>query len=125
MDSIKRLPDSELEIMMIIWEADQPVSSAYVMEKLAGEKSWANTTILNFLSRLVERGFLKTTKQGRLNYYHPLVSENEYLRKESQSILERMHQKSWKSLVAAMYDGDAISKEDWEELRKYVEEVSK
>ncbi|MEA4926176.1 MAG: BlaI/MecI/CopY family transcriptional regulator [Syntrophomonadaceae bacterium] len=125
MENIKRLPGSELEIMMIIWEAGQPVSSAYIMEKLAGEKSWANTTVLNFLSRLVERGFLQISKQGRFNYYKPLVDENEYLRKESESFLERMHKSSLKSLVAALYDGDAISKEELEELRKYVEEVSK
>jgi predicted transcriptional regulator len=125
METIKRLPDSELEIMMIIWEADQPVSSAYIMDKLAGEKSWANTTVLNFLSRLVDRGFLEISKQGRFNYYNSLIDENDYLKKESKSFLERMHKSSLKSLVAALYDGDAINKEDLEELRKYVEEVSK
>lgn len=125
MESIKRLPDSELEIMMIIWEAGQAVSSAYVMEKLLGEKSWANTTVLNFLSRLVDRGFLETSKQGRFNYYKALVGETEYLQKESKSFLERMHRSSLKSLVASLYDGDAISKADLEELKKYVDEVAK
>jgi predicted transcriptional regulator len=95
------------------------------MEKLAGEKSWGNTTVLNFLSRLVDRGFLETSKQGRFNYYKPLVGENEYLQKESKSFLEKMHKSSLKSLIAALYDGDGISKAELEELRKYVEEVSK
>jgi transcriptional repressor, CopY family len=125
MDTIKRLPDSELEIMMIIWAAGQPVTSAYIMDKLAGEKSWANTTVLNFLSRLVDRGFLDTSKQGRFNYYKPLIDENDYLKKESKSFLERMHKSSLKSLVAALYDGDAIDEKDLEELRKYVNEVAK
>ncbi len=125
MEGIKRLPDSELEIMMIIWEAAQPVSSAYVMDKLAGEKSWANTTVLNFLARLVEKGFLTLSKQGRLNYYTSLIGEKEYLQKESQSFLERMHKSSWRNLVSALYDGEAIDKEDLEELRKYAEEVAK
>lgn len=125
METIKRLPDSELEIMIIIWEAKQPVSSAYIMEKLAGEKSWANTTVLNFLSRLVDRGFLEISKQGRFNYYNPIICEDEYLQKESKSFLEKMHKNSLKSLVASLYDGDAISKEDLEELSKYVDEVSK
>ena len=35
---IKRLPDSELEIMMIIWEANEPVTSAYISEKLKDKK---------------------------------------------------------------------------------------
>ena len=54
MDTIKRIPDSELEIMMIIWEADKPVSSAYIIEKLKGEKDWAHTTVLNFLEEYIK-----------------------------------------------------------------------
>jgi len=125
METIKRLPDSELEIMMVIWEAGQQVSSTYIIEKLKGEKDWAHTTILNFLSRLVDRGFLETSKQGRFNYYNPLISEKDYLQKESKTFLEKMHKNSLKSLVAALYDGEAISKEDLEELSNFVDEVSK
>ncbi|HBV67513.1 MAG TPA: CopY family transcriptional regulator, partial [Clostridiales bacterium] len=54
MDKIKRLPESELDIMMIIWESNEDVTSAYVMEKLPEEKKWATTTVLNFLARLVD-----------------------------------------------------------------------
>ena len=124
-DTIKRIPDSELEIMMIIWKADKPVSSAYIIEKLKGEKDWAHTTVLNFLARLVDRGFLSTKKKGRYNYYNPLISEKDYLQKESKTFLEKMHRNSLKSLVAALYDGEAISKEDLEELSNFVDEVSK
>jgi len=95
------------------------------MEKLKGEKDWAHTTILNFLSRLVDRGFLEASKQGRFNYYNTLISEKDYLQKESRTFLEKMHKNSLKSLVAALYDGDAISKEDLEELSNFVDEVSK
>ncbi len=46
MNNIKKLPDSELEIMMVIWDANESVTSDYIMEKLS--KSWAKTTVLNF-----------------------------------------------------------------------------
>lgn len=124
MEQIKRLPDSELELMMIIWEAGQPVSSAYIMDKLAGEKQWANTTVLNFLARLVDRGFLEISKQGRVNYYTSLINEQDYLNKESKSFLKRMHMGSLKSFVAALYDGDSISNEDLAELKQFVEEIA-
>lgn len=123
MGAIKRLPDSELEIMMIIWEADKPVSSTYIIEKLKGKKDWAHTTVLNFLARLVDRGFLETKKKGRFNYYNSIISEKDYLQKESKTFLEKMHKNSLKSLVASLYDGDAISKEDLEELSNFVDEV--
>ena len=122
---MKRLPDSELELMMIIWESKEPVSSAYLMEKLEGEKDWATTTVLNFLARLVDRGFLKVEKQGRINLYTPLISEKDYIETESRSFLERMHKSSLKSFVAALYDGKTISAKDAEELKHYIDELSK
>ncbi|MDD2497477.1 MAG: BlaI/MecI/CopY family transcriptional regulator [Desulfitobacteriaceae bacterium] len=124
MENIKRLPDSELEIMMIIWEAGHSVPSAYIMDKLSGNKNWANTTVLNFLARLVDRGFLEITKQGRTNYYHPIIDEQDYLNKESKSFMKRMHMSSLKNFVAALYDGNSIDTEELEELKQYVEEVA-
>lgn len=123
--NIKRLPDSELEIMLIIWEAKEPVSSAYLMEKLQGEKEWANTTVLNFLARLVERGFLKVEKQGRINIYSPLIAEKDYIEIESRSFLERLHKSSLKSFVAALYDGSTLSSEDAEELKRFIDDMAK
>ncbi len=124
MKQIKKLPESELDIMMIIWESGEAVSSAYVMEKLPKERKWANTTVLNFLARLVDRGFLEITKQGRINYYKPLIDENDYLYQESKSFLDKMHMGSLKSFVAALYDGSAISMEELEKLKNYVEEIT-
>lgn len=124
MDSTKRLPDSELELMMIIWEAGQPVTSAYIMDKLYGRRSWAHTTVLNFLSRLVERGFLETSRQGRYNYYAPLVAEHDYRQQESKTFLKKMHRSSVTNLVASLYDGDALSPEDLEELKRFLEGVT-
>lgn len=125
MEKIKRLPESEQDIMMIIWAAGESVTSAYIMERLPEERKWALTTVLNFLTRLVDRGFLEITKQGRINYYSPSVKESDYLQHESRSFLDKMYMGSLKNFVAALYDGSAISKEEFEDLKQYVEEVSK
>lgn len=122
---IKRLPDAELEIMMIIWEAKEPVTSAYIMKALEGIKTWGTTTVLNFLSRLVERGFLKCEKQGKINVYTVIIQEETYLENESKSFLERLHGNSIKSLMAALYKGKGITKQDLEELQSFIDEKTK
>ena len=121
MPDIKKLPDSELEIMMVIWNAEEKVTSDYIMANL--DKTWQKTTVLNFLTRLCDRGFLKYHKEGRLNVYEPLVNKEEYLQKESKSFLQKLHNNSLKSLVTSLYDGKNISKEDLEELKKFIEEA--
>ncbi|HPC99965.1 MAG TPA: BlaI/MecI/CopY family transcriptional regulator [Acetivibrio sp.] len=121
MPDVKKLPDSELEIMMVVWNAEEKVTSDYIMANL--DKTWQKTTVLNFLTRLCDRGFLKYHKEGRLNVYEPLVNKEEYLQKESKSFLQKLHNNSLKSLVTSLYDGKNISKEDLEELKKFIEEA--
>ncbi|ODA42562.1 BlaI/MecI/CopY family transcriptional regulator [Desulfosporosinus sp. BG] len=121
MIGMQKIPDSELEIMMIIWDADKKLTSDYIMDHL--DKTWQKTTVLNFLSRLCDRGFLTCHKEGRLNIYEALVKKDDYLQKESKTFLRKMHHNSLTSLVAALYDGESVSKEDLKELKKYIEEA--
>jgi hypothetical protein len=78
--------------------------------------------LLNFLARLADRGFISVTRCGKSNLYAPLVNERDYLQRESKSFLERMHGNSLKSLVAALYGGEAISEDDLAELKGFIDE---
>ena len=57
MKPVKKIPDAELEIMLIAWEAEEAVTSDYIMERL--HKEWTKPTLLKLLTRLCEREFLR------------------------------------------------------------------
>ena len=120
MSERKRLPDAELEVMQIVWHAGRPVTSGYVQEH--AEQSWKSTSVLTFLSRLCEKGFLKREKQGKQNLYTPLVAEEDYLKQESASFLQRVHKGSFKKLVASLADAGALKPDDIAELRSFLDE---
>lgn len=63
-NKIKRLPDAELEIMLVIWRAESWVSSSYILNQLGDKRKWALATLMTVLSRLVEKGFLSCEKKG-------------------------------------------------------------
>ena len=119
---MKRLPESELEIMMIIWQFDRAVNRMEIEEYL--RKKVAAPTILSFLNRLEKKGFVRVEKEGKINWYTPLIKEEEYLQKESRNILQRMYQNSVKNFVTALYDGDGLSDRELQELRDFIEEKS-
>ena len=121
---MKRLSESELEIMLEIWKAGGPVNSSYVSESMK-EKKWAKTTVLNFLARLVKKGFLKCENQGKSNIYIPLIKEEEYLKIKNKSFLERFYNNSIKNMVAELYQNHIICDKDLEELKEFIEEKSK
>ena len=120
------LPNSELEIMMAIWEAKKPVSRLEIDEKIS-EKNWQAPTVLKFLSRLTEKGFLKCEKPegAKTNIYTALVSEEEYLEFESNSVLGKFCGRSVKSLVANLYENNTINDSELDELQKFIDEAKK
>lgn len=119
---MKRLPDSELEIMMIIWELDKAVTRFEIEEQMDEKRKLSPTTILSFLSRLQEKGFLDVQKAGKNNVYIALIDKESYMRAESRNILKRLYQNSAKNFLAALYDGDSLSKEELKELEDYISE---
>lgn len=119
---MKRLPDSELELMMSIWKLDRPATRPEIEAGLGEGRQLGATTILSFLSRLEEKGFLKVEKEGKNNVYTALISYEEYSRKESRNILQKMYQNSVKNFVAALYDGESIGTEELKVLRDYIDE---
>ncbi len=114
---MKKLPDAEFEVMQAVWRITPPVTTALLMEKLEG-KNWKAQTLLTLLSRLVERGFLKTGKQGRERIYYPLVTEEDYLRFETVRFVEHYHNSSLVSLISTLYGGKRLSESEEKELRK-------
>ena len=118
--SIRRLPDSELELMQVIWQKEPPVSRSDIEAVIKDSHALAATTILTLLTRLCEKGFLKLKKQGRANLYTPLISQREYLASESRSLLDKLYGGSIKTFANALCDS-GISKEELLELRKLLE----
>ncbi len=122
---MKRLPDSELEIMLIIWDLDRPVTRFEIEEQMDAERKLSPTTILSFLARLQEKGFLTVRKEGKNNVYAALVDKNSYMQTESRNILKRLYQNSAKNFLAALYDGNSLTDEDLKELETYISERRK
>ena len=119
---MKKLGDAELEIMLAVWEAGEPVPSSYVQEKLRGRRDWALPSILTSLSRLVDKGFLTVRKLGRRNEYAAAVSEADYQAAQTQVLVNKLYAGSAKGLVAALIRQEAISPGDYEELKRFWEE---
>jgi BlaI family penicillinase repressor len=122
-DKIKRLGDAELEIMLVIWDTSEPVTSNYILEHLQGRRNWALSTLMTTLARLADKGFVYCDRSTRTNYYSALISAQDYKAKESRSFLERLYGNSLQNLVTSLYDSNTISDDDLSNLRKLIEEI--
>lgn len=124
---IAHLPNSELELMLILWEANRPVTRAEIEARLGEKPRWGPTIILKFLSRLTEKGFVQCEARGgrQMNLYTALISEEEYLEAESRSVLGRLCGRSVTNLVANLYRNQSIDEKALDELEQFIQETKK
>ena len=119
--TIRRLPDTELEVMQAIWASDTTVPRAQLEERLAQTHPMATTTLLTLLSRLSEKGFVRVDKEGRKSLYAPLVTREDYLAAQSRSFIQKLCGGSLSTFASALCDS-GLSKEELEELRELLKE---
>ena len=118
---VRRLPDTELEVMQALWALEAPVTRSGAEAVLAKTHPMAQTTLLTLLGRLAEKGFVKIEKAGRGSVYTPLVSERDYLAAQSRRFYTKLCGGSMSAFAAALCDG-GLSREELAELRRLLEE---
>lgn len=121
MTHFQKLSETEMEVMQFIWDAHKPVTSNELLTFFAEKKGkeWKGQTVATFLARLVEKGVLVATKQGRANIYTPKLSPEEYKRLEAKSVLDNLYEGSVKNFLAALYDGERPDKKELDEIRRW------
>ena len=122
MEKIKKLPDAEFDIMKVVWDNEPPVTTTFVKDQLGKEKEWNIQTVVTLMLRLVERGFLRSEKHGKERTYFPLVSKEDYLKFETGNFMKQYHNSSLFNLINTLYDGEALTDKDIDELLKWAKE---
>ena len=119
---VQQVSDSELELMKIIWANGGKAHYAQISDGLINNGyKWQKNTIITLLSRLVDKGLLKTNKIGRRNEYFAVVSEQDYQATQTQNFLEKLYEGDAKGLVSTLIQRDMLSEQDYEDLRRYWE----
>ena len=119
---IQQVSDAELQLMKILWERGGSALYAQILEALtATGNTWQKNTIITLLSRLVDKGLLKTSKIGRRNEYTAIVSREDYQTTQTKKFLDKLYAGNARGLVATLIQSDMLTSEDYEELKKYWE----
>jgi len=116
MNKIERLPESELEIMLLLWHEKKPLTAGEITKKLADAHGWKNGTVHTLLERLGERGFVSCDKSGYKHMFSPTIKESDYRKREEHTIISRFFDGSAKNMIASLLNADGLSDEDLEEL---------
>ena len=111
---------SELPLMDALWHT--PGLAASEVHAKAGDGR-SLQTIKTLLSRLVDKGALRTEPQGRRHLYHPLISRDAHAARSVRSLSNRLFGGRAAPIVAHLADGEGLSADDLAELEALVAEL--
>lgn len=120
LNDIRKIPDSELEIMQIIWNNPAPVSRQTIENVLNKQHKIALTTLLTLITRLSEKGFVLVERKGRESgVYYPMISKRDYLASQSYRFLDLLCNGNLADYAGAICDSGLTSNQI-EELRDLI-----
>lgn len=112
-----KITGSELEVMKLLWRAEDALPVTEIREKLQASKGWEPATIKTLISRLVTKGAVRQEKR-KVFYYSPLISEREYSSWATKDLISRLFNGRVQDLVAALVNSDGLTQDDLDELRQ-------
>lgn len=120
-ENISKISQAELEIMKILWQTKEPVSTNDIYKELAEKMGWDRSTVRTLLRRLSDKGAVEV-KNLKVISYIPLIPEEDYRNSQTKSFIERLYGGSAKRLVSSLVENYDLSPADIEELRLLLEQ---
>lgn len=115
------ISDSEWSVMTALWDSS-PQTASEVTKTLRPTMNWAENTVRTLLTRLVEKGALKTAENASgTRTFIPAVKREACVRAESQSFLDRIFGGAAKPLLVHFAENSKLTAEEVEELKKLLD----
>jgi BlaI family penicillinase repressor len=124
MKRLPRISDAEWLVMKVLWSMPG-LTADEVIEALKGKVAWNARTIRTLLNRLLQKRALKYEKEGRKYRYFPAVNEEQCVRQERRSFVQRVYGGTVAPMLAAFIDDAELSPEDIRELKRILDHKGK
>jgi len=116
------ISESEWSIMEALWESS-PQTASELTKALRASMNWAENTVRTLLTRLVEKGALKTSENASgTRTFIPAVKREACVRAESQSFLDRIFGGAAKPLLIHFAQNSKLTAEEIKELKKLLDQ---
>jgi len=124
MCKIPKISNAEWEVMKIIWSHPE-ITSANIVTELKNKAEWKPATVKSLINRLLNKNVIGYNKLANEYSYFPLISENECIKSESRSFINKVFNGSIKSMLSAFVESEKISATDIEDLKSILKQSNK
>jgi BlaI family penicillinase repressor len=117
------LGEAELQVLRALWDGG-PATVREVLKHLhAGGRRVAYTTVLTFLTRLEQKGFVKSDKSGLAYVYRAAISRSQVTRSRLRTMMDELFDGEAAPLVLQLMKTEKFSSEELAELQKLIDQL--
>lgn len=122
--TIIAITEAESRVMEVLWR-EAPQSSEQIVASLVDPTGWHEKTIRTLLNRLLGKGAVVASKDGRRYLYSPELRRDDWRKQESRSLVDRVFGGKVAPLLAHFSEHEDLSTKDIAELRKLIDAIER
>ena len=107
--------------MHAVWDC-APATARDVLDALGDETDWAYTTVKTMMTRLVDKGALRTSMRGNTSVYEPALSRKNARASALRGLLDRAFGGTLGSMVHFLVEEEKLSKKERREILRRLQE---
>jgi len=115
--------DAEWKVLNALWRG-HPASARTLLERLS-EETWAYTTLKTMLSRMEEKGLVRTRMRGQTSWYEPALEQRAAQRSAVQKLLGRVFEGAAGPLLAHLAEDARIHSAERKKLEEWIAAVER
>lgn len=115
----KHPTELELEILKVLWQIG-PATVRQVRDKLAPVRDLAYTTVMTMMTIMVDKGYLKRTKDGRSFVYQATYRETKATKSMLQDIVDRLFGGSTTAVMQHLLETSELDEEELKQIRSLI-----
>ena len=106
---------AEWQVMEVLWQ--EPHTLMELVRILGDTEGWAKSTVTTLVRRLEQKGVIGYEAEGRTKTFRPIVTREEVVAQQSESLLKRAYNGSLGLFLSTMVRQNDLTREDIDELR--------
>ncbi len=123
-NDLPELSRAEYDILHVLWKLDR-ATVREVHDQVQDTTGWAYTTTKTMMDRMVGKSLLERKKFHGIYLYQPLVSRPQGIARWVRFFADRVVETTVHDVVSLFAKGNAITKEELDELTRLLEKDNK
>jgi BlaI family penicillinase repressor len=117
--SLDEISDTEMEIMLVVWEKGNPSVRDIVEAVYSQHSQTLHTTVKSLLERLSKKGFVECDRSDHVHRFHALIEREAFVQSQVGKLADNVYSGNVAPVLLSMVEKVRLSKKD----RETIEEI--